>query len=669
MQASETKVRQLVEGTKQYVVPLFQRPYSWTEKQWKTLWVDVLEKAHHADGRPHFFGSIVTTPAKSVPQGVGKYLLVDGQQRLTTVQVLLAAIRDTAEFLGATLLRDRIAGQYLANLYETGDEQLKVLPTQDDRPAFRAVIRRNEIPAGRLRNCYEFFRNQLARMSADELDSIHLASVDRLSVVSITCDEHDNPHLIFESLNAKGEKLTPADLIRNFLLMQIHVSDQDRLFKAYWLPIQQALNADLTEFVRHYLMKEGKILREAEVYFELKDRLASSTPAQAEAFLKDLHRHGMFYARFVDTRAESDFEIAAYFDRIRRLKVTVAYPFLLRVFDAFETGLLSKDQLLQTLDILESFIIRRAVCNVPTNQLRRMFPPVFDATGGPGPSFVDRLRRQLGGNRCPDDKSFVTALVNEPLYATSDKNARLRLILERIERSFGHKEPADLTDASIEHVLPQTPTQEWLSQFGDDSRSRWSQVVHTLGNLTLSAYNAEMSNQPYVFKRKALVESHFVLNQCFKDIDHWSEEKIRERGASLAQRALQVWPDVGRGPGSLERKTRPDQRPVAVRFRGTELPCTSWRDGFIKLVQSLEESQAGLMARLAGDAALYAVVSDNPSRFMRSRTEIGGVFVNTHASAEQLRDWFKKLADRAGLSEQNYGFVTRDGPSKGGVGA
>ena len=136
MQASETKLRQLIEGTKQYVVPLFQRPYSWSEKQWKTLWVDVLEKARHTDGRPHFFGSIVTTPAKSVPQGVGKYLLVDGQQRLTTIQVLLAAIRDAAGPLEAILLRDRIAGQYLANTYETGDERLKILPTQDDRAAF-----------------------------------------------------------------------------------------------------------------------------------------------------------------------------------------------------------------------------------------------------------------------------------------------------------------------------------------------------------------------------------------------------------------------------------------------------------------------------------------------------------------------------------------------------
>lgn len=148
--------------------------------------------------------------------------------------------------------------------------------------------------------------------------------MDRLSLVGITCDDHDNPHLIFESLNAKGEKLTPADLIRNFLLMRVHVGDQERLFKTYWLPIQQALGDDLTEFVRHFLMKEGMILKEADVYFELKDQFANSTPAQAEALLCELHRHGMFYARFLDSKRESDDAVAERLDRVRRL---TAIPF------------------------------------------------------------------------------------------------------------------------------------------------------------------------------------------------------------------------------------------------------------------------------------------------------------------------------------------------------
>jgi uncharacterized protein with ParB-like and HNH nuclease domain len=415
MHASETKLRSLINGTMQYVVPLFQRPYSWSEKQWKTLWTDILDQSAHDDGRPHFFGSIVTTPAKSVPQGVGKYLLIDGQQRLTTIQVLLAAIRDSAGRSGDLKLQEKVNGLYLTNQYEEGDERLKVLPTQDDRPAFRAIIQNEPIPDGKLKTCYQFFLAKLDRLSADRFEAVHTAVVERLSLVSITCDEHDNPHLIFESLNAKGEKLTPADLIRNFLLMRVPVGVQQQLFTKYWLPIQQALGADLTEFVRHYLMKEGKVLKEADVYFELKDQLAQSTPAQAESFLADLHRLGMIYAKFLDARRESDPEMAERLLRIRRLKVTVAYPFLLRVFDAFDLGQLDRAQVLETLDVLESFVIRRSICNLPSNQLRRMLPPVFDAAGGAGPSFVGRLREQLGGKRCPDNATFVSALATESL--------------------------------------------------------------------------------------------------------------------------------------------------------------------------------------------------------------------------------------------------------------
>ena len=660
MQASETKLRHLIEGTKQYVVPLFQRPYSWSEKQWKTLWTDIVEQSQHDDGRPHFFGSIVTTPAKSVPQGVGKYLLIDGQQRITTTQVLLAAIRDSAARLEDMKLRDRIDGQYLTNAYEEDDERLKLLPTQDDRAAFRAIIQREVIPESRLGTCYRFFQSRLERLTADQLERIHLAVVDRLSLVSITCDEHDNPHLIFESLNAKGEKLTPADLIRNFLLMRVHVSDQERLFKMYWLPIQQALGNDLTEFVRHYLMKEGKILTEADVYFDLKDRLASSTPAQAEAFLRDLHRHGMFYAKFVDSKREADDALAERLDRIRRLKVTVAYPFLLRVFDAYDVGSLSREQMLQTFDLLEAFLIRRSICNMPNNQLRRMLPPVFDAAGGASAAFVDDLRQQLGGRRCPDDEAFATALATEQLYSTAEKNVRLRLILERLERSFNHKEPADISKATIEHVMPQTLTEAWQQELGDGATEHWVRQLHTLGNLTLSAYNPELSNQPYDAKRKLLIDSHIELNHYFAQIPRWSPDAILERGRALAQRALKIWGDVGRVAISIEHENQSSSPPVKIRFRAVEQRAVNWKDAFVKLLKQFEESSPGLLMRIATEQTLFAAIATNEDRFRRSNAQIGDVYVNTHAGADRLQDWCRKVAEIGKIASTDFEFVMPD---------
>lgn len=667
MHASETKLRQLIEGTKQYVIPLFQRPYSWSEKQWKTLWTDVDEQAQHGDGRPHFFGSIVTTPAKSVPQGVGKFLLIDGQQRVTTIQVLLAAVRDAADRLGDAKLRDRIDGQYLTNAFEDGDEQLKILPTQDDRAAFRAIIRRKDVPQSRLGNCYEFFRSRLERRAVEQLEHIHLAVVDRLSLVSITCDEHDNPHLIFESLNAKGEKLTPADLIRNFILMRVHVTDQDRLFNAYWLPIQQALGENLTEFVRHFLMKQGKILKQADVYFELKDQLAHSTPAQAEDFLRGLQRHGLFYARFLGSTQEADEEVADRLDRVRRLKVTVAYPFLLRVYDAYDAGSLSRDQVLEILDILESFIIRRSVCNMPTNQLRRMLPPVFDAAGGPGPQFVDGLRQQLGGKRCPDDEAFFEALSTQRLYSTADKNTRLRLVLERLERSFDHKERADLSTASIEHVLPQTLTSDWTNELGEGAAEQWERLLHTLGNLTLTGYNSELSNQPYHVKRKQLIQSHFELNGEFKAIERWNAAAIVRRGQTLARRALTIWADVGRASSIVEQEKRVSAIPLKVRFGTCEQPTTTWKDAYVKLLSQFDAKCPGLLQRIVNEQLLNSAVSADESRFHRSKAQIGELYVNTHASAAQLQDWCRKIAEIGAIAPSEFEFVMPNAGADGRV--
>lgn len=658
MQATETSLRRLVEGTRQYVVPLFQRPYSWKEKQWKTLWTDVLDKARYEDGRPHFFGSIVTAQAKSVPQGVGKYLLIDGQQRLTTIQLLLAAVRDVAGRSGNAKLRDRIDGDYLTNKHEEGEERLKVLPTQSDRGAFGAIIRQEEGPKSILSGCYQYFASRLERLDADQLEAVHKAIVDRFSLVSILCDEHDNPHLIFESLNAKGEKLTPADLIRNFLLMRVHVAEQDRLFKMYWEPIQDALKDDLTEFVRHYLMKEGRILKEAEVYFELKDRLSNSTPVQAEAFLKDLHRHGLYYASFIGVRRDADDELTQKLDRIRRLKVTVAYPFLLRVFDAENAGSLSRSQVFQTLDLLEAFVIRRAICNFPTNQLRRMLPPVFDAAGGAGPSFIDGLRRELGGSRCPDDATFAASLVTEPLYSGTEKNVRLRIILERLERSFNHKEPVQLAAATIEHVLPQEMTSDWELELGDDAAGHAEQLLHTLGNLTLTGYNGELSNKPYGVKRAELLKSHLELNRCFAEVEQWTPDAIRARGRSLAQRALKIWEDVGRSPRPSELKKPSNVRPVKVRFRDVEEPVANWKDAFVKLLIQFEAANPGLLHRLATKEAMNSVLGVAGDEFPRSKVLIGQTYVNTHASAVQLQKWCRKIAEKGQFEPTEFEFIT-----------
>lgn len=661
MQASETTIRKLIEGSKQYVIPLFQRPYSWNQKHWSTLWQDVLDLVDDPNTRPHFFGSTVTAPARSVPQGVGKWLLIDGQQRLTTTQLLLAALRDAATQVDAHSLAQKIEGQSLLTAYEDGDEQLKVLPTQGDREAFRAIIRRGTPLISRLTDCHDFFLSRLKSnkgLSGDFIERVYLVVVDRLSLVGITCDEQDNPHLIFESLNAKGEKLTAADLIRNFLLMRIHVNEQQNVFDQHWRPIQAALSDQLTEFVRHFLMTEGKIIRSADIYFELKDRLTNATPDQTKHFLANLHRHGMYYARFVNpANYETDREIAASLGRLRVIEATVAYPLLLRVFDAVHLGSLNHAQLLQVLSILESFLIRRSVCGYPSNQLRKIFPPIFDAVGGPGESFVAGIREHLGGKRCPDDKTFAAALITQPLYATAKRGTRLRIMLERLEESFEHKEPADSSPAQIEHVMPQTLTPEWIAELGDDAQENHARLLHTIGNLTLTCYNPDLSNRPYSEKRTLLKNSHFELNRHFDQVEHWTPTAIEARARTIGERALTIWPDVGRD-GLVQADTVIGaQKPVAVRFQGQIHPITTWKEGTFKLVELFEAARPGMLASLVSKGELTSELSADPGRFPRSKVMVGGVYFNTHASVHELKRRLKKIAERAGIGETEYSFV------------
>jgi hypothetical protein len=243
------------------------------------------------------------------------------------------------------------------------------------------------------------------------------------------------------------------------------------------------------------------------------------------------------------------------------------------------------------------------------------------------------------------------------LYSTADKNARLRLILERLELSFDNKERGDLAGAQIEHVMPQTLTPEWRQEIGDEAESQWARLVHTLGNLTLTKYNAELSNNSYDQKRKAFLASHFELNRYFAHVSRWSPNAIRERGQQLAKGALKIWCDVGRISTSVEAEKLPSFVLTRIRFRDSEQLVTSWKDGFIKLLNHFDSSSPGLLLRIAADQSLNAVIAMNADRFRRSKAQIGEIFINTHASAAQLKDWCRKIANLAEISLNDFEFI------------
>ena len=330
MQAHENRLRQLLDSTQQFIVPLFQRFYVWETPYWETLWDDLVDLIEEDDPqRSHFLGAVVVIPATDTAPSLPKFILIDGQQRLATVLVLLAALRDHARQTDDPHVAEVIEQTLLVYRFRDGDDHYKLLLSQSDRIAFQHLIQaKTPRPEHRLCQCYDFYAKKLNAPHAPDRRALLGATMDRLALVTITLAPTDNPYLVFESLNFKGHKLTEADLIRNYLFMRIPTDQQEAIYQQYWLPMQDDLRDDLTEYVRHFLMRSGAFVKQSEVYVTLKNRLAQS---DARAALQELTTFARYYAKLLSPGQEPNKPLAAALERINRLDVTTVYPFLLNV--------------------------------------------------------------------------------------------------------------------------------------------------------------------------------------------------------------------------------------------------------------------------------------------------------------------------------------------------
>jgi uncharacterized protein with ParB-like and HNH nuclease domain len=550
MNAKETKIQPFIEGTKQFVVPLFQRPYSWERKHWEILWNDLMELYDEEQPRNHFIGSVVTMPAVSVPEGVTKYVLIDGQQRLTTILILLTLIRDIARAIPGSLA-DQIENLLLLNPYQEGNDRFKLLPTQVDRQSFTKLVQSQSIShEDQITQAYKYFDTKIRSVDSLNFEKLRGIIVKNLVLVSIVLDADDNPHLIFESLNAKGRALTQADLIRNYFFMRMHADQQESLYVTYWAPLQKQLEGDLTECIRHFLMKDGSIVKQGEVFFTLKDRADKRTQSEVINYLEELVEFAGYYEKFLHPERESNQSIRDRFERLNRLEVTTAYPFLLNAYHDFNKKHIDESQFIEILETLESFILRRFVCGVPTNTLNKIFPTLYSQALQSG-DLVCGLKTVLATKNFPRDLEFQEKFVSTRFYG-GDRAIKGKLILERLEASFEHQETVNYDKLTIEHVMPQTLTDDWKKHLGPDWENIHATSLHTIGNLSLSGYNPQLSNANFETKRDILKESHLELNKYFHTLDAWNENFIYQRAKELALRASLVWKYFGTAQVEIE---------------------------------------------------------------------------------------------------------------------
>ncbi|HEC08826.1 MAG TPA: DUF262 domain-containing protein [Acidimicrobiales bacterium] len=563
--AEETSLQRLLEGTKQYQVPLYQRTFSWGTAQLRRLWEDLVQLAEERGVRgrdtTHFIGSMVLAPSPDLgPAGVLDFLVVDGQQRLTALTLLLAAIRDHRSETEDPSHHERINEKYLINKWEKG-RPLKLLPTQADRGSYRACIDRTSQAgdAGPIGAAYRFFRSRLVDFDDpdDELDVERLeeAVIRGLSLVSVTAQAGDNVHRIFESLNNTGLRLTQGDLIRNYLFMRLPTLGE-QVYESHWLPLERILDSNQLELLFWLdLVQRDDGAKQSDTYALQSarlDRLEGEEAIAAE--VERFGRLGNLLQVILDPAREGHAEVRRRLTRLNEWGTTTAYPVLLHLMERRQRGELTDNDLVEAMGVLESYLVRRLVVGKATANLNRiLLRAVIEIRDRA--DVTDALRDYLSGRR----KYFATdAEIREAVrtvsFYWSGRASQRKLVLMWLEESFDSKEPVSPEQLTVEHVLPQTPTDEWYEALdadvknGEDLGLVYQGLVHTIGNLTLSGYNSELSNSSFEVKREQLATSGLRLNQEIARQEKWSRPQILARADRLAERIIGNWP----GPSEVE---------------------------------------------------------------------------------------------------------------------
>jgi len=564
MKATEAKFLAFLKKSPQFVIPIYQRTYSWTDRECRRLWDDILRTGHNDEVSAHFLGSIVY-----VENGLyqvssqSPLLVIDGQQRLTTVTLLLEALArelgDSEPIDGFTA--KRLRSYYMLNPLEDGERKYKLVLSQTDKASLIALLDQQPQPEEhslRIAANFGLFQEWVAGERGDL--SALCKGLAKLVIVDISLNrDQDDPQLIFESLNSTGRELSQADLIRNFILMGLEPQLQTRLFEQYWRPMevqfgQEAYATGFDSFMRHYLtIRTGEIPNVREVYEAFKQYARSSNAGTVEDLVANIGAYSGYYCA-MGLGAERDPDLKPVFQDIRELRVDVAFPFLLELYHDYVNGVLFKEDLLQAARLVESYVFRRAVCAVPTNSMNKTFATFSRALK------KDRYLESIQAHflllpsyrRFPDDEEFKRDFQTRDLYNFRNRTYWLR----RLE-NYGRKERVSVDEFTIEHILPQNETlsAEWRAALGSEWERVQKTYLHTLGNLTLTGYNSEYSDRPFLEKRNmegGFGESPLHLNRGLGNVREWNEDAIRQRAAGLAQRAVGVWQSPMLEPSVVE---------------------------------------------------------------------------------------------------------------------
>lgn len=567
MKANETKVDKfLATNETTFAIPVYQRNYDWTLLQCKQLLHDIVETGKNDKTNAHFIGSIVYVHDDVyTASGLTELTIIDGQQRLTTITLIYIALYRLAKELDNQMLVNRIHKTYLINEFAPEAEKLKLKPTENNKDALRYILNSTDGEEfkgySKIIENFDYFKSAI---NAENFETIQ-RGLSKLIFVDIALDrQKDNPQRIFESLNSTGLELSQADLIRNYILMGLSRTNQDKIYKSYWEVIErnakdETLNKTrVSEFIRDYLtLKNKEIPNKGDVYIKFKEKYPTSTIDELEIVLTELKSLVKYYNKLTNPKNEADREIKTQLEYINRLEINVAFPFLMKVYEDYSNSIIEKNIFISILSLVQSFTFRRFILGLPTNALNKIFMNLYDKVEPDNYLFSIQksLLQRSGVQRFPRDTETINALREKDIYNIKPKNRTY--LLERLE-NYQNNEPVLIegnSDITIEHIFPQNPDAKWKIELGTEEYNLIKEnYLNTIGNLTLSGNNGKLGNKSFLEKREMNVDgkeqgyifSRLWLNRYLKEKSKWGKEEIENRATQITQRFIKIWeiPDI-----------------------------------------------------------------------------------------------------------------------------
>ncbi|AEN18202.1 DUF262 and DUF1524 domain-containing protein [Helicobacter pylori] len=542
MKADSTPLLEFIKDNQKnrLVIPIYQRVYSWEKKQCKQLWDDIIKIGGDDKMDGHFIGSILYV-LDGITHSDNTLLIIDGQQRLTTITLLLTALRDHWSDK-----RKEIEDDYLINSDKDGDKKFRLILSDSDKDALLSLIdksrRKPSKPSSKIVENFKLFEEWISE-NTNKLETI-FKGLKKLMIVYIALEKgKGDPQLIFESMNSKGMELAQTDLIRNYIVMETEVEKQEGFYKKYWRAMEEELKQNeklFNQFVRHYLtIKTREIPNTNKVYAAFKDYRQKEGIA-IEDLLKDLQKYCGYFCQIV-FKKEADKDLNKALGFLVDLEMDVIYPLLLELYSDYSDGVLSKADFIPIIALIESYIFRRAVCGLGTNSLNKVFPSFTKHIQKD--EYFESLEAHFGyltkQQRFPNNDEFKDCFITKDFYKFQKK----KYFFERLE-NFDTKERVYTDEYTIEHIMPQTLTEEWKKDLGENFQKIHDNYLHRIGNLTLTGYNPKYSNKSFQEKQgmeKGFKDSPLRLNQSLRDLESFGEEEIKKRTNDLADLALKIW--------------------------------------------------------------------------------------------------------------------------------